>query len=275
MNHTEKIKTLPKNSTRKRCPTGERWDKKENKCKSIIDIQVVPKRAFLGCSKDYIPTTSTEIQRMNDLKELLKTRKISTTDLRNMVSDLIGEERGINKNQILGARLSDELIRLIICLEGNARSNSEIMSKAESKSVDKSQVESPVKSQVESPVKSPVESEEDNVDTNIKLKPEEQILQNNIGIEPADIDSKEHNQYLFNKEKLEYTHSTETTSYDFLYPDLNDPNFNTKIASRKEFNDTQFDGKITDIKKMISYKQSKRMKTQSANLSDLKTKCVH
>ena len=35
MNHTEKIKTLPKNSTRKRCPTGERWDKKENKCKSI------------------------------------------------------------------------------------------------------------------------------------------------------------------------------------------------------------------------------------------------
>jgi len=257
MNHTEKIKTLPKNSTRKRCPTGERWDKKENKCKSIIDIQVVPKRAFLGCSKDYIPTTSTEIQRMNDLKELLKTRKISTTDLRNMVSDLIGEERGINKNQILGARLSDELIRLIICLEGNVRSNSEIMSKTESKSVDKSQVESPVKpqvespvkSQVESPVKSPVESEEDNVDTNIKLKPEEQILQNNIGIEPADIDSKEHNQYLFNKEKLEYTHSTETTSYDFLYPDLNDPNFNTKIASRKEFNDTQFDGKITDIKK--------------------------
>lgn len=273
MNHTEKIKTLPKNSTRKRCPTGERWDKKENKCKSIIDIQVVPKRAFLGCSKDYIPTTSTEIQRMNDLKELLKTRKISTTDLRNMVSDLIGEERGINKNQILGARLSDELIRLIICLEGNARSNSEILSKTESKSVDKSQVESPVKpqvespvkpqvespvkpqvespvkSQVESPVKSPVESEEDNVDTNIKLKPEEQILQNNIGIEPADIDSKEHNQYLFNKEKLEYTHSTETTSYDFLYPDLNDPNFSTKIASRKEFNDTQFDGKITDIKK--------------------------
>ena len=261
MNHTEKIKTLPKNSTRKRCPTGERWDKKENKCKSIIDIQVVPKRAFLGCSKDYIPTTSTEIQRMNDLKELLKTRKISTTDLRNMVSDLIGEERGINKNQILGARLSDELIRLIICLEGNARSNSEILSKTESKSVDKSQVESPVKPQVESPVKpqvespvksqveSPVESEEDNVDTNIKLKPEEQILQNNIGIEPADIDSKEHNQYLFNKEKLEYTHSTETTSYDFLYPDLNDPNFSTKIASRKEFNDTQFDGKITDIKK--------------------------
>lgn len=265
MNHTEKIKTLPKNTTRKRCPTGQRWDKKENKCKSILDIKVMPKQAVLGCSKDYIPSTFTEIQRMNDLKEQLKTRKISTADLRNMVSDLIGEERGINKNQILGARLSDELIRLIICLEGRAPSDIEVTSKT----ADKSPVESVNKSPVESVDKPPVESVKkpivesvqqpevqsvdkplvESVDTNIKLKPEEQILQNNIGIEPADIDSKEHNKYLFNKEKLEYTHSTESSSYDFLYPDLNDPNFNAKIASRKEFNDTQFDGKITDIKK--------------------------
>ena len=36
--------------------------------------------------------------------------------------------------------------------------------------------------------------------------------------------------------------------YDFLYPHLDDPNFNTKIAERKEFNDTQYDGTIRDIK---------------------------
>lgn len=37
--------------------------------------------------------------------------------------------------------------------------------------------------------------------------------------------------------------------FDFLYPDLNDPHFNIKIAKKKEFNDTQYDGKITDVKK--------------------------
>ena len=38
--------------------------------------------------------------------------------------------------------------------------------------------------------------------------------------------------------------------YDFLYPSLNDSDFNIKIAERKEFNDTKYDGSInTDIEK--------------------------
>lgn len=37
--------------------------------------------------------------------------------------------------------------------------------------------------------------------------------------------------------------------YDYLYPSLNDPEFNAKIAMRKEFNDTQFDGGIYNIEK--------------------------
>ena len=31
---------------------------------------------------------------------------------------------------------------------------------------------------------------------------------------------------------------------DYLYPNLNDPNFNIKIAEKKEFNDTKYDGAI-------------------------------
>jgi hypothetical protein len=34
--------------------------------------------------------------------------------------------------------------------------------------------------------------------------------------------------------------------YDFLYPALNDPNFNIKITERKEFFDNKYDGKIYD-----------------------------
>lgn len=37
--------------------------------------------------------------------------------------------------------------------------------------------------------------------------------------------------------------------YDFLYPSLDDPMFNVKIATRKEFNDTRYDGKIKDVSK--------------------------
>ena len=36
---------------------------------------------------------------------------------------------------------------------------------------------------------------------------------------------------------------------EYLYPTLNDPNFNIKIAQKKEFSDTKYDGTIYDIEK--------------------------
>jgi hypothetical protein len=85
--------------------------------------------------------------------------------------------------------------------------------------------------------------------TNItKNTKEQEELQQKIGFpENLDPDSKEYNAFLFNKEKLEHE-SSDTAEFDFLYPELNDPNFNAKIAKRKEFNDTKFDGSIYDIK---------------------------
>jgi hypothetical protein len=64
------------------------------------------------------------------------------------------------------------------------------------------------------------------------------------------------NDYKNFKELFEYkTNETnkngeadETNEFPFLYPDLNDPNFNLKIAKRKEFNDYRYDGNIYDIK---------------------------
>ena len=63
---------------------------------------------------------------------------------------------------------------------------------------------------------------------------------------------KTQNSYLKQKEYLEYVRNKEnyqkkTEKYTFLYPELNDPYFNVKIASRKEFNDTQYDGAIYNI----------------------------
>ena len=117
MNNTVKNKSVPKNNTRKRCPKGERWNIAQNKCLPRIINNTEDTNNNTGCSKKYEPQTTQQQQRMNFLTEQVKSRKLSTKDLRNMVSDLIGEERGIHKNQILGARMTDELIRLIICLE--------------------------------------------------------------------------------------------------------------------------------------------------------------
>jgi superfamily II DNA or RNA helicase len=59
---------------------------------------------------------------------------------------------------------------------------------------------------------------------------------------------KESNQYIRVKEKIEYDQTKSAASeYPFLYPDLNDPNFAVKIASRKEFNDFKYDGEIKSI----------------------------
>ena len=52
------------------------------------------------------------------------------------------------------------------------------------------------------------------------------------------------------KEKEEEKELTPVSvdGYDFLYPELDDPNFNIKIAQRKEFNDAKYDGAIHDVK---------------------------
>ena len=44
----------------------------------------------------------------------------------------------------------------------------------------------------------------------------------------------------------------EQPTYDYLYPTLDDPNFSLKIATRKEFYDTRYDGEINDVEKMAN-----------------------
>ena len=48
----------------------------------------------------------------------------------------------------------------------------------------------------------------------------------------------EHKEWINNEDK-----------YKYLYPHLNDPQFNVKIAEKKEFNDTKYDGKIYEVNK--------------------------
>jgi hypothetical protein len=65
---------------------------------------------------------------------------------------------------------------------------------------------------------------------------------------PTEFLEPEKNAELFEKEQREHA-SEFSETYDFLYPSLDDPNFNPKLAAFKEFADTQYDGTIYDIQK--------------------------
>lgn len=57
--------------------------------------------------------------------------------------------------------------------------------------------------------------------------------------------SNECNKFILKKELLERKYlSSNENNLDYLYPNLNDENFNIKIANKKEFNDTTYDGTI-------------------------------
>ena len=96
-----------------------------------------------------------------------------------------------------------------------------------------------------------VESKEKNDDELEKSDFTKKIedLQNNIGINPGKDNEKENQEFLFQSEKKNHDFLKENNNnYDFLYPELDDPNFNLKIAKKQEFFDTQYDGTIHDIK---------------------------
>ena len=61
--------------------------------------------------------------------------------------------------------------------------------------------------------------------------------------------NKECNELLLEAELLNHNNLQEhPDKFNYLYPNLNDPNFNIKIAEKKEFSDTKYDGTIYDVK---------------------------
>lgn len=60
----------------------------------------------------------------------------------------------------------------------------------------------------------------------------------------ADRYSVDCNKFMLKKELVERNTLKKEEDTPYLYPNLNDPNFNIKIAEKKEFNDTKYDGEI-------------------------------
>ena len=93
---------------------------------------------------------------------------------------------------------------------------------------------------------SELENEPEQISVSEEYIPEQNDLDQ---IDKAYEEKRNTNEFLLEKERIEYLHANEEQEYDFLYPHLNDKNFNVKIAKKKEFNDTKYDGKIRNIEK--------------------------
>ena len=101
------------------------------------------------------------------------------------------------------------------------------------------------KGTIESKLELKDESKEKSIcDINLKIEYEQ------LKCTDENLYSKECNKFMLKKELIETQCLNENPEENSsLYPNLNDSNFNIKIAEKKEFNDTKYDGKIhTTIK---------------------------
>jgi hypothetical protein len=258
-----------------RCPIGERWNEKTKKCEPArIEINIGEfKLSILARYKDkiYLPKEE-DLPRLRELMPLKA--KVLATHMKS---------RGIRE---VGS-IHDNLVLAILGFENSQKNKTKLTIRepvVDQQAVDEQQAvveeQGEVEEQgIEEPVDDipidalPFEEElaiknieeeqqkinkeiiDEEIDeelpfpsTDIKLQEKEQELQDKVGVFPSNAESKEHNQFLFNKEKLEYeNNSSLEEAYDFLYPDLNDPRFNEKIAKKKEFRETQYDGTIYSL----------------------------
>ena len=82
----------------------------------------------------------------------------------------------------------------------------------------------------------------------------EEVYKKNFGKDENDLDNVNYNNFLIKKEALNREiimdeEKNNSDSFSFLYPSLDDPQFNIKISEKKEFNDTKYDGSLYEIEK--------------------------
>ena len=222
----------------KSCPKGYRCNK-EKKCYKLTELIVEANNLKTvltvdgGRKKTYdINFYRKNIEKIIALKEKVNNKKSTIVNLNKKINDL-KKDKNISHGKFYFGTLKDELIIQILYLENNEEpvlyssntindnSNVDTLS---AKSVEYKEVKT-----------SGIEEEKENEDK-----------ENELG-EVPDENTKEYNDYLLKKEKVEYDNKSSNDEYDFLYPELDDPNFNIKIAKRKEFYDTQYDGKVYNI----------------------------
>lgn len=193
----------------KRCPKGERRNTKTKKCEKKNPVEPVTIAPVASPSKT-------------------KTVKNASVPVTSVIEE--------DKDVFQPVKESSKIIEIVdnIQEDGSAKVSIEVPNVEETK---QDNVDAAVDNVI------PVED----IATSINIK-EPSIIQNEPVVEEVQV-SKDINYNKRNFEINEMKEEEDESKYGYLYPSLNDKSFNLKIAKRKEFNDTKYDGKIDDVKK--------------------------
>ena len=240
----------------KRCPKGHRRNTSTGECELI---EKKPRKLIEGCNYEYKIENPVEIARANELK------KTTIKELRAQLIRMLGIPDP-NTESIMGARLKPQFINWIVCLEqkrGLLQSTEQENEKEEEEQEEEEKEEEEEEEQEEEEEKEEEEEEEEEdisnlhyededldisrID-NVELSDKEKQLLSKLELLPGDVNTIDYNKTNKQNERImRETPSTED-DYQFLYPNLDDSDFNAKIASRKEFNSIRYDGTIKNIK---------------------------
>jgi hypothetical protein len=253
--------------------------KKDNSEQYIVDILNKS-----GCGKDY-QYSPEEKDRYDELNKLPATSNIEgKNSLKKILSELLHVPLDVLKNtKKYGLNTQSDFVASILCLEKFIREQNQTQQQLVAKEPSPDEPSPEVEESttivekvtnlfnplLQKSVEDDVEYintsgeprrifeetiEESNTYLDTSPTPEiEEVEHNPLEIEqekqvvPVNIESTEYNTFLLNKERREFNNLKENSDYDFLYPEINDPDFNIKIAKHKEFNETKYDGTIYDI----------------------------
>ena len=237
------------------CPKGERRNPRTKKCEPKKEkksrtlrirnpIQNIIQNPLVQEAVTFHPTEiasnpiiKSDYEQPAPIQQIDVNIKTNTQELRDILADLLGTEKGKKTSHPFNTKqqILDEIIRL----RGIAPS---IVPETSKPSVLEE--------------KTDIENDSSIIYAEPEQKDEEKMDKEDNKIYPVTLiedDIEEPNAVvtMTNDELLamEKREGIDNNEYDFLYPTLDDPNFNIKIAKRREFNVTKYDGEIKDIKK--------------------------
>lgn len=245
-----------------KCPPNHRCETIDDKkiCKPSIEIKITDNKESISLFVPwkrhekwlkYYDVLNKQISLIKSLRsDRKKNKKILIQENKELIDEI--ENKDLIKD-IIGANNSDELIiqKIILMhlLKGNQDSDNTQIEEEETKESDEVEEETKESDEEEKETKEPVEEEKETEELNkVDLKESLKDIQEKVDLIPSDVDSKEYNEALKNKELLNREYLSKNNDYEFLYPELDDPNFNVKITKRKEFYDTQYDGTVYNVK---------------------------
>jgi len=239
---------------------------RDNIEKYILDVL-----SQAGCDKNYQYTPDQQ-DRFDELSKLpASTNKADKNSLKKELATIIDVPLSALENtKKFGLPTQPDFVKVILCLEkhkDNDRKEQEEAKEEETKEVETKEVETkeveveeakdsvvPIKTTEETRKVFEGEGEGEGEQsesflstlfTKSKSKVESPTPIESVLV--PDVESKEYNEFLSQKELQEHENLKSEEGFQFLYPDTNDSEFNLKIARHKEFNETKYDGTIYDI----------------------------